>query len=44
MFFEVKKEKKYGSSSAFCSSKFSKLIVLASSLGGVPVLSRPILN
>ena len=43
-FFLVKKEKKYGSSSANCSSKLSNLIVLASSLGGVPVLSLPILK
>ena len=34
--------KKYGSISAFCSSKFEKSIVLASSLGGVPVLSLEI--
>ena len=34
--------KKYGSVSAFCSSKFEKSIVLASSLGGVPVLSLEI--
>jgi hypothetical protein len=42
--FLVKKEKKYGSSSACCSSKFSKFIVLASSLGGVPVFNLPILK
>jgi len=42
MLFLVKNEKKYGSVSACCSSKFSKFIVLLSSLGGVPVLSLPI--
>ena len=42
--FFVKNEKRYGSSSAYCSSKFSKLIVLQSSLGGVPVFNLPILK
>ena len=36
-FFFVKKEKKYGSSSAYCSSKLLKLIVRESNRGGVPV-------
>ena len=39
--FLLKKKKKYGSVSAYCSSKFSKLIVRASSLEGVPVFSLP---
>ena len=43
-FFFVKKEKKYGSSSANCFSKFLKLIVLESNLGGVPVFNLPILK
>ena len=43
-FFLVRKEKKYGSSSANCFSKFSKLIVLESNLGGVPVFNLPILK
>ena len=40
----MRKEKKYGSSSACCSSSFSKLIVVASNLGGVPVFNLPILK
>ncbi len=40
----VKNEKKKGFSSAVCFSKLLKFIVLASSLGGVPVFNRPILN
>ena len=36
--------KKYGLSSAFCSSKSSKLIVLPSSLGGVPVFNLAIVK
>ena len=42
--FLVKNEKKYGSASAFCFSNLSKFIVLASSLGGVPVFNLPILK
>ena len=41
-FFLVREEKKYGSSSANCSSKFLKLIVRESNLGGVPVFNLPI--
>ena len=44
IFFLVKKEKKYGSSSAFCSSKLLKLIVRESRRGGVPVFNLPILK
>ena len=43
-FFFVKKEKKYGSSSASCSSNLLKLIVRESNLGGVPVFNLPILK
>ena len=39
--FFVSVEKKKGFSSATCFSKPSKLIVRASSLGGVPVFSLP---